>query len=88
MNYKEFEKANKLYEEINEINDFLKIIKSSNMNVKVSTDYRTFGDFKVDEIVCFNGKHKEKIIEVIEKIKDEMVKKLNELGVTEYGSKQ
>ena len=81
MNYKEFEKANKMYEKIN---DFLKIIKSSNMNVKVSTDYRTFGDFKVDKIVCFNGKHKEKIIEVIEKIKDEMVKELNELGVTEY----
>lgn len=88
MNYKELEKANKMYEKINEINDFLKIIKSSNMNVKVSTDYRTFGDFKVDKIVCFNGKHKEKIIEVIEKIKDEMVKELNELGVTEYGSKQ
>ena len=81
MNYKEFEKANKMYEKIN---DFLKIIKSSNMNVKVSTEYRTFGDFKVDKIVCFNGKHKEKIIEVIEKIKDEMVKELNELGVTEY----
>ena len=84
MNYKEFEKANKMYEKINEINDFLKIIKSSNMNVKVSTDYRTFGDFKVDKIVCINGKKKEKIIEVIEKIKDEMVKELNELGVTEY----
>lgn len=83
MNYKEFEKANKLYEEINEINDFLKIIKSSNMNVKVSTDYRTFAEFNVDEIVRFNGKHKEKIIEVIEDITGEMIKELNELGVVE-----
>lgn len=81
MNYEELEKANELYEEINKINDFLKKFKTCRNDIKVSTNFQSFNIH--DEIVYFSGKHKEKIIGVIEEIKDEMVKELNELGVTE-----
>lgn len=86
MNYEELEKANELYEEINKINDFLKKFKTCRTDIKVSTNFQSFNIH--DEIVYFSGKHKEKIIGVIEEIKDEMVKELNELGVMENGSKQ
>lgn len=79
MNYRELEKANELYEEINKINDFLKKFKTCRTDIKVSTNFQSFNIH--DEIVYFSGKHKEKIIEVIEEIKDEMLKELNELGV-------
>ena len=81
MNYRELEKANELYEEINKINDFLKNFKTCRTDIKVSTNFQSFNIH--DEIVYFSGKHKEKIIEIIKEIRDEMVKKLNELGVTE-----
>lgn len=82
MNYEELEKANELYEEINKINDFLKKIKTYRTDIKVSTNFQSFNIH--DEIVYFSGKHKEKIIEVINEIRDEKLKELNELGVTEY----
>ena len=81
MKYEELEKANELYEEINKINDFLKKFKTCRTDIKVSTNFQSFNIH--DEIVYFSGKHKEKIIEVINEIRDEMVKELNELGVTE-----
>ena len=82
MNYKDLERANELYNEINKIKDFLEKIKSRNSNIRVSTHYYEFGmDF--DEIVSFNGKHKEKILETLKEIKDEMINELNKLGVIE-----
>ena len=81
MNYRELEKANGLLEEINKINDFLKKFKTCRTDIKVSTNFQSFNIH--DEIVYFSGKHKEKIIEVIKEIRDEMVEELNELGVVE-----
>ena len=81
MNYRELEKANGLLEEINKINDFLKKFKTCRTDTKVSTNFQSFNIH--DEIVYFSGKHKEKIIEVIKEIRDEMVEELNELGVVE-----
>lgn len=82
MNYKELERANELYNEINKINDFLEKIKNRNSKIKVSTYYYNCG-MNFDGIVYFNGKHKEKILETLKEIKDEMINELNELGVTE-----
>lgn len=81
MNYKELKRAGELYEEINKINDFLNRLKTYSTNIKISTNFQSFNIY--DEKVYFNGKHKEKIIEIIEEIKDEMINELNELGVTE-----
>ena len=82
MNYKELKRANELYNEINEINDFLEKIKNRNNSIRVSTHYYDFG-MNVDGIVYFNGKHKEKILDTLKEIKDEMINELNELGVVE-----
>lgn len=82
MNYKKLERVNELYNEINEINDFLEKIKNRNNSISVSTHYYDFG-MNVDGIVYFNGKHKEKILDTLKEIKDEMINKLNELGVVE-----
>lgn len=82
MNYTELQKANDLLNEIKKINNFLATVKGYSSNIRVSTHYRlAYMDF--DEIVYFSDKHKEQIIEVIKEIKDEMIKELNELGVTE-----
>lgn len=81
MNYKELKRAGELYEEINKINDFLNKLKTYSTDIKISTNFQSFNIH--NEIVYFSGKHKEKIIEVIEDITGEMIKELNELGVVE-----
>lgn len=82
MNYEELEKANNLYKEIQKINNVLATVKSYNSKIRVSTYYR-LADMDFDEIVYFSNKYKEKILEVINEIRDEMINELNELGVIE-----
>jgi hypothetical protein len=82
MNYKELERANELYREIKDINDVLETIKGYSSDIRVSTRY-SLADMDFDKIVYFNGKRKEKILDTLKEIKDEMIKELNELGVTE-----
>lgn len=81
MNYKEFKRANELYEEINKINGFLKKIKTYSTDIKISTNFQSFNIY--DEIVYFSGKHKQKFVNILKEIKEEMIEELNELGVTE-----
>lgn len=81
MNYKEFKRANELYEEINKINDFLKKIKTYSTDIKISTNFQSFNIH--DESVYFSDKHKQKFVNIIKEIKEEMIEELNELGVTE-----
>ena len=82
MNYKELQKANDLLKEIKNVNDVLRAVKVYNNNIKISTNYRFTGvDF--DYSVCFGGNHKNKILEAIKEIRDEMIKELKELGVVE-----
>lgn len=81
MNYKEFKRANELYKEINKINDFLKKIKTYSTDIKVSTNFQSFNIS--DEIVYFSGEHKQKFVNILKEIKEEMIEELNELGVTE-----
>lgn len=81
MNYREFKRANELYGEINKINDFLKKIKTYSTDIKVSTNFQSFNIH--DEIVYFSGEHKQKFVNILKKIKEEMIEELNELGVVE-----
>lgn len=81
MNYKELKRAGELYEEINKINDFLNRLKTYSTNIKISTNFQSFNIS--DEIVYFSGEHKQKFVNILKEIRDEMVKELNELGVTE-----
>ena len=82
MNYEELQIANDLLKEIKNINDLLQVMKECSNYIRISTSYR-FDGMDVDCNVYFVGNHKDKILEVIKGIKDEMLKELNELGVVE-----
>lgn len=70
MNYRELERANELLNEIREIDFKLRQLENPLNYARISiNDYKMY----------FNDKYKQKIIEVI----NEMIKELNELGVTE-----
>ena len=74
MNYEELQKANGLLEEIKEIDLTLSTIKTDTRCIKIGVK---------DYLMYFDNKHKEKFIPVIKEIRDELVKELKELGVTE-----
>lgn len=74
MNYKELEKANGLLEEIREIDLKLRQFEHPFNRVRISID---------DYVISFNEKYKQKIVNILKEIKDEMIKELNELGVVE-----
>nr|DAO14947.1 MAG TPA: hypothetical protein [Caudoviricetes sp.] len=74
MNYKELEKANGLLEEIREIDLKLKQLEHPFNRARITID---------DYFISFNEKYKQKIVDILKEIKDEMVKELNELGVVE-----
>lgn len=73
MNYEELKEANELIDELHNINWVIKKI----------------GIEKCVPMRCFNYKailfeeQMEKVLDILKEIRDEMVKKLNELGVTE-----
>lgn len=82
MNYTELREVNYLLKEIENINDLLKVMKDYSKYIRITTSYR-LADMDFDCNVSFRDKHKDKISEVIKEIRDEMIKELNELGVTE-----
>lgn len=82
MNYTELQKANILLKEIGNINDLLYAIENYSKYIKISTSYR-FVDMDFDCNVSFSDKHKDKILEVIKEIRDDMAEELNKLGVVE-----
>ena len=74
MNYRELEKANGLLNEIKEIDYKLRQLEHPFNYVKISIN---------DYTMCFEDKYKEKFVNILKEIRDEMIKELNELGVVE-----
>lgn len=73
MNYTELEKANGLLNEIKDIDRMIEDIVDYNY-VEIETEY-------VEKF--FREKHKQKFVNVLKEIKNELVEELKELGVTE-----
>ena len=74
MNYKELEKANGLLEEIREIDFHIGQIEHPLNRARISIN---------DYFISFNDKYKQKFTVILKEIRDEKLKELNELGVTE-----
>ena len=74
MNYRELEKANGLLEEIKEIDLKLRQLEHPFYRVRITIE---------DYFISFNEKYKQKFVDILKEIRDEMVKELNELGVVE-----
>lgn len=74
MNYKELEKANGLLEKIKEIDFHISRIEHPINRVRITLD---------DYFISFNEKYKQKFTAILKEIRDEKLKELNELGVTE-----
>lgn len=74
MNYRELEKANGLLNEIREIDLKLRQLEHPFYRVRISID---------DYFISFNEKYKQKVVNILKEIRDEMIKELNELGVVE-----
>ena len=74
MNYRELEKANGLLEEIRDIDLKLRQLEHPFNRVRISID---------DYFISFNEKYKQKFVNILKEIRDEMVEELNELGVFE-----
>lgn len=74
MNYKELEKANGLLEEIREIDFHIRQIEHPLNRARISIN---------DYFISFNDKYKQKFTAILKEIRDEKLKELNELGVTE-----
>lgn len=79
MNYRELEKANGLLEEIKEIDLKLRQLEHPFYRVRITIE---------DYFISFNEKYKQKFVDILKEIRDEMVEELNELGVTENESKK
>ena len=73
MNYEELEKAINLLNEIKKIDLMTEGIVDYNY-VEIKTEHATN---------YFGEKHKQKFINVLKEIKEEIIKELKELGVTE-----
>ena len=74
MNYRELEKANGILEEIKEIDYKLRQLENPLNYARISIN---------DCKMYFNDKYKQKFVDIIKEIRDDMVKELNGLGVTE-----
>lgn len=73
MNYKELENAINLLNETKKIDMMIEDIVDYNY-VEIETEHATN---------YFGEKHQQKFINVLKEIKEEIIKELNELGVTE-----
>lgn len=74
MNYGELKRANELVEKIREIDDYLKMTKYTLGKIRLGVDVH---------VIFFGNKYKEKCEDIIKEIRNELVKELKELGVTE-----
>ena len=74
MNYRELEKANGLLNEIREIDLKLRQLEHPFNRARISIE---------DYFISFDEKYKQKFVNILKEIRDEMVEKLNELGVVE-----
>lgn len=74
MNYRELEKANGLLEEIKEIDFHISRIEHPINRIRITLD---------DYFISFNERYKQKFTAILKEIRDEKLKELNELGVTE-----
>ena len=74
MNYRELEKANGLLNEIREIDFRIGQIEHPLNRARISIN---------DYFISFNDKYKQKFTVILKEIRDEKLKELNELGVTE-----
>lgn len=74
MNYEELEKANGLLNEIKEIDFHISRIEHPINRVRITLD---------DYFISFKEKYKQKIVNILKEIKEEMIEELNELGVIE-----
>ena len=74
MNYEELKRANELVKKIREIDNYLKTIKYTLEKIRLGVDVY---------VIYFDNKYKEKYEDIIKEIRDELVKELKELGVTE-----
>ena len=74
MNYRELEKANGLLNEIREIDLKLRRLEHPFYRVRISIE---------DYFIPFNEKYKQKFVDILKEIRDEMVEELNKLGVVE-----
>lgn len=74
MNYRELEKANGLLNEIREIDLKLRQLEHPFNRARISIE---------DYFISFDEKYKQKFVDILKEIRDEMVEELNELGVVE-----
>lgn len=74
MNYAELQMANDLVKKIREIDFHLKMTVRSTANIRISVN---------SHVIFFDNKYKQKFDDFLKEIKTEMIKELNELGVTE-----
>ena len=74
MNYEELQVANDLVKKIREIDFHLKMTVRSTANIRISVN---------SHVIFFDNKYKQKFDDFLKEIKTEMIKELNELGVTE-----
>nr|DAX68310.1 MAG TPA: hypothetical protein [Caudoviricetes sp.] len=73
MNYEELREANELVDELHKINWVIGKIERENHIPMYCFNYKA---------ILFD-EQMEKVLDILKEIRDEMVKKLNELGVTE-----
>ena len=74
MNFRETKEANKLINEIENLDKFTIDVQNPARTLKVSTEFNG---------VILKGEHKIKVIQVIFGIRRELAKELEELGITE-----
>ena len=74
MNYEELEKANGLLNEIRDIDFHIRQIEHPLNRARISVD---------DYFISFDEKYKQKFTAILKEIRDEKLKELNELGVTD-----
>ena len=74
MNYEELEKANGLLKEIRDIDFHIRQIEHPRNHARITVN---------DYFISFNDKYKEKFVNILKEIRDEKLKELKELGVTE-----
>lgn len=75
MNYRELEKANGLLKEIIEIDFHIRQIEHPLNRARITID-----DYCIS---FYDDKYKQKFTVILKEIRDEKLKELNELGVTE-----